>query len=137
MNLLPRSEPRAAFQPLDPEQYARFESRLHALATSARSPEFLRTIERRIGDFEAALVELESEPSLITALDLLHEIDRVRVDAKLALGRDRSIASENSGKSSRVAIPTGEGGSSVCASGGAGEVTRVPKESQSRKKKKK
>jgi len=80
-NLLSRTESREPFSMLDPEQCARFESRLRTLASAGASSEFLRRLERRLGAFDEPLEELESEASLVTALDLLDAIARVRVEA--------------------------------------------------------
>jgi len=81
VNLLSRTESPEPFPPLDPEQRARFESRLRTLAFAVGSSDFLRRFERSLGAFEGLLDELESEPSLVTALDLLDRIECARVEA--------------------------------------------------------
>ena len=83
---------------LDPEQRARFESRTRTLASAGASSEFLRRLGRRLGAFDEALEELESEASLVTALDLLDAIARVRVEALSGMG-DRGTRGDGSAES--------------------------------------
>lgn len=78
VNLLSRTESPEPFPPLDPEQRARFESRLRTLALGFASADSLRRLEGSLGRFEGLLDELESAASLVTALDLLDSIERVR-----------------------------------------------------------
>ena len=87
-NLLPRTESSEPFPPLDSEQLARFESRLRSLAVAVSSSDFLGQLERSVSAFEGQIEELESEASLVTALDLLDRIERTRAEA-LARAVDR------------------------------------------------
>lgn len=93
VNLLGRTEPNQPFPPLDPEQRERFESRLTVLAAKACSSSFLRQLDRGLDVLEESLEELESEPSLATALDLLDRIDRARIEVSAgSADRDEGLA---------------------------------------------
>ena len=97
-NLLPRTESREPFPLLDPEQYARFESRLCSVVSAVASPDRLRRLARRLGAFDGPLDELESAPSLVTAFDLLDGLERLRVEVSLATD-DRGNADDDSTRS--------------------------------------
>ena len=105
-NLLSRTQSREPFPPLDPEQLARFESRLRTIAFAVSSSDFLRQLEPRLSAFEGSLDEIESEASLATALDLLDGIECARVEA-LAGTDARGARGEGSARSSSL-LPSGE-----------------------------
>jgi hypothetical protein len=105
-NLLPRTESPEPFPPLDPEQHARFESRLRSVVLAASSPDGLRRLARRLGAFDGPLDELESDPSLIAAFDLLDGLERARVEVSVATD-DRVTDGEVSTTSPRLP-PLGE-----------------------------
>jgi hypothetical protein len=86
-NLISRTTAREPFAALDPEQRSRFESRLGTLVTATSSPDSMKQLERSLGVFETPLDELESEASLVAALDLLDGIARLRL-AAIAMARD-------------------------------------------------
>lgn len=92
VNLLPRTDSREPFPSLDPEQRARFESRLRKLALAVSSSDFLRRLERSLGTLEAALEELESGASLASVLDLLERIEGARNEASAETGDRRARA---------------------------------------------
>ena len=90
VNLLSDKPPRRSFPRLDPEQFQRFRSRLERLVAVTAMPMRLTSLEREFANFEASLEELESAPSVVTALDLLVEFDRRRVAVASELD-DRNI----------------------------------------------
>jgi len=106
VNLLPRIESREAFPTLDPEQRARFESRLRRLASAVSSPDFLRRLERSLDGLEGPLDELESDASLVIALDLIEGIERARVEASMESDDRGARAEGEAGSPSR--LPNGE-----------------------------
>ncbi len=77
-NLLPGKSSREDFASLDPEQLDRLESRLRSVADLCASFDGVRRVERRLHAFETTLEELQSDPSLVAALDLLDGIERQR-----------------------------------------------------------
>ena len=106
VNLLPRIESREAFPTLDPEQRARFESRLRRLASAASSPDFLRRFERSLAALEGLLDELESDASLVIAFGLIEGIERARVEASMESDDRGARAEGEAGSPSRP--PKGE-----------------------------
>ena len=80
-NLLSRTAVRKSFPALDPEQRARFESRFARLVSLLASADSVRVLERNLDALEPQLEELESEASLVAALDLLHGIEGARLEA--------------------------------------------------------
>lgn len=80
-NLLSRKTRPLPFPRLDPAQFERFESRLRRMVEASQTPERLRALERRLSSFEEELEELDSDPSLATANDLLDQFDRARLAA--------------------------------------------------------
>jgi hypothetical protein len=97
-NLLPATESRDPFPSLDPEQCVRFESRLRNVALLASSSGCIARLERRLSAFEGPLDEFESDASLVTAFDLLHGLERVRVEV-LDEPADRVAPGEGSNRS--------------------------------------
>lgn len=83
-NLLSRTAARESFPSLDPEQHARFESRFGRLISLIASADSVRVLERNLDALEPQLEELESEASLVAALDLLDGIERARLEATTA-----------------------------------------------------
>jgi hypothetical protein len=79
-NLLSPSKSRDPFPELDPEQCARFTSRVGRLAAQVSESDFLGQVERRLDPFEGSIAELNRQPTLIAALELLDGIENVRLD---------------------------------------------------------
>jgi hypothetical protein len=89
VNLISRETARRPFPRFDPQQRARFEARLASVVAVHAKPACHRPLDRLLLALEGDLEELESEPSLVTALDLLDSVERAR---GVALGREPEAA---------------------------------------------
>ena len=108
-NLLSPSKSRDPFPELDPEQCARFTSRVGRLAAQVSESDFLGQVEHRLDPFEGPIAELNRQPTLIAALELLDGIENVRLDLSRAV-LDRSA---NAGLPAPGSLAT-PGGNLVC-----------------------
>jgi hypothetical protein len=79
VNLLSRASSREPFPELDEQQRARFGARARSLSGLAW-PDQAPELARFAGAFTVELEELETDPSLVVAHDLLDRIDRARRD---------------------------------------------------------
>jgi len=79
-NLLSDKHPSEPFAPFDDDQRARFETRARFLLR-LDWPACARELARAVDGFSVELEELESEPSLVAAHDLLDRIARARESA--------------------------------------------------------
>ena len=108
-NLLSRPSSPQPFPRLDPQQSARFEERLRTLDRALSAPGGFRQLEAALASFEAALEELDSGTSLITAHALLDEFDRARPGSLNALsGTEPTSDSVSYAAASSENVRTGE-----------------------------